>query len=262
MELRATRESDESSRNNSTFTDGEDEKVVLLFERVLSQFVPRSRRSRRRALQNSHDELEARDDDNDDDGGIKSLIKDVNLIDVSDLHNTDERADDDALTLKETTKITTTTNLAELHEQRENERVRSLAQTSSSTVRSALLDWDAHKQIVFMKWFAQQASDDVVLELNVSSWVDNSMDDEKQFFFRDYTKNINRNVEEKATGTPISAWSSRNKTVNINIDTLFKNEDKFGDERLQELENASHLHRSLEQRSANALSVYRNSTRT
>ena len=140
MELRATRESDESSRNNSTFTDGEDEKVVLLFERVLSQFVPRSR-SRRRALQNSHDELEARDDDNDDDGGIKSLIKDVNLINVSDLHNIDERADDDALTLKETTKITTTTNLAELHEQRENERVRSLAQTSSSTVRSALLDW-------------------------------------------------------------------------------------------------------------------------
>ena len=70
MELRATREGDESSRNNSTFTDGEDEKVVLLFERVLSQFVPRSRRSRRRALQNSHDELEARDDDNDDDGGI------------------------------------------------------------------------------------------------------------------------------------------------------------------------------------------------
>ena len=239
MELRATRESDESSRNNSTFTDGEDEKVVVLFERVLSQFVPRSRRSRRRVLQNSHDELEARDDDNDDDGGIKSLIKDLNLIDVSDLHNTDERVDDDALTLKETTKITTTTNLAELHEQRENERVRSLAQTSSSTVRSALLDWDAHKQNVFMKWFAQQASGDAVLELNVSSWVDNSMDDEKQFFFRDYTKNINRNVEEKATGTPISAWSSRNETVNINIDTLFKNEDKFGDERLQELENAS-----------------------
>ena len=129
-----------------TFTDGEDEKVVLLFERVLSQFVPRSRRSRRRALQNSHDELEARDDDNDDDGGIKSLIKDVNLIDVSGLHNTDERADDDALTLKETTKITTTTNLAELHEQRENERVRSLAQTSSSTVRS--LCWITHTNCI------------------------------------------------------------------------------------------------------------------
>ena len=28
-------------------------------------------------------------------------------------------------------------------------------------------------------------------------------------------------------------------TVNIDIDALFRNEDKFGDERLQELENAS-----------------------
>ena len=80
------------------------------FERVLGQFVPAFSSFSSSCTQDAHDELRARDDDNDDDGGIKSLIKDVNLIDVSDLHNADEQADDDVLTLKETTtKITTTT---------------------------------------------------------------------------------------------------------------------------------------------------------
>jgi hypothetical protein len=100
------------------------------------------------------------------------------------------------------------------------------------------LEWSAHKQNVFVNRFATQASDDAVLELNLSSWVDNNNGEEKQFF-RDYT-NINRNVEEKAPGTPTRRSSSSMKnTVNIDIDALFRNEDKFGDERLQELENAS-----------------------
>ena len=106
---------------------------------------------------------------------------------------------------------------------------------------------------------AQQTGNDVVLELNVSSWVDNSMDDEKQVLLReDYTKNINK--RRKATGTPISAWSSRNETVNINIDMLlFKNEDKFGDDVCKSSRIINHLRIQLEQRRAArvSLSVYR-----
>ena len=235
-------ESDENrADNNCTSSDGNEE----LLERVLRGFVPRSR-SRRRELEFLEKKEEVRandeDDDNDDDSNnnidntnnsdsINTMIKDVSLIDVS------------GIQLKETTKTKTSdtsTSLAELHQQRENERVRSLAQTSSEAVRSAVLEWSAHKQNVFLKRFATQASDDAVLELNLSSWTDtnnNSVRDEKQFF-RDYT-NINRNVEDKTPGTPNRASSLRSKSMNIDIDALFRNEDKFGEERLQELENAS-----------------------
>ena len=241
MELRLTSTSD---------TDDDDDKV--LFERVLKDIVPRSR-SRRREI-TLDDELkkeEMRDDNNNDDddddddekksksnnsNSMNALINDVNRIELSGVQLKES-------TITTTTTTTTTskspsTNLAELHQQRESERVRSLAQTSSETVRSALLEWSAHKQNVFVNRFATQASDDAVLELNLSSWVDNNNGEEKQFF-RDYT-NINRNVEEKAPGTPTRRSSSSMKnTVNIDIDALFRNEDKFGDERLQELENAS-----------------------
>ena len=159
MELRLTSTSD---------NDDDDDKV--LFERVLKDIVPRSR-SRRREI-TLDDELkkeEIRDDNNNDDddddddekksksnnsNSMNALINDVNRIELS------------GVQLKESTIITTTTtstNLAELHQQRESERVRSLAQTSSETVRSALLEWSAHKQNVFVNRFATQASDDAVL---------------------------------------------------------------------------------------------------
>jgi hypothetical protein len=221
--------------NNCTSSDGNEE----LLERVLREFVPRSRsRRRQQEFLEKKEEVRANDEDDDDDDNtnnsdsINAMIKDVSLIDVS------------GIQLKETTKTKTSsetsTSLAELHQQRENERVRSLAQTSSEAVRSAVLEWSAHKQNVFLKRFATQASDDAVLELNLSSWTDtnnNSVRDEKQFF-RDYT-NINRNVEDKTPGTPNRASSLRSKSMNIDIDALFRNEDKFGEERLQELENAS-----------------------
>ena len=231
MELRLTSTSD---------TDDDDDKV--LFERVLKDIVPRSR-SRRREI--TLDDDNNNDDDDDDEekktksnnsNSMNALINDVNRIELSGVQLKES-------TITTTTTTTTTskspsTNLAELHQQRESERVRSLAQTSSETVRSALLEWSAHKQNVFVNRFATQASDDAVLELNLSSWVDNNNGEEKQFF-RDYT-NINRNVEEKAPGTPTRRSSSSMKnTVNIDINALFRNEDKFGDERLQELENAS-----------------------
>ena len=237
MELRLN-----SSASECTSSDGNEE----LLERVLRDFVPRSRsRRHQQEFLEKKEEVRANDEEEDDDNNynntnidntnnsdsINAMIKDVNLIDVS------------GIQLKETTKTKTSetsTSLAELHQQRENERVRSLAQTSSEAVRSAVLEWSAHKQNVFLKRFATQASDDAVLELNLSSWTDtnnNSVRDEKQFF-RDYT-NINRNVEDRTPGTPNRASSLRSKSMNIDIDALFRNEDKFGEERLQELENAS-----------------------
>jgi hypothetical protein len=242
MELRLN-----SSASDCTSSDGNEE----LLERVLRDFVPRSRsRRRQQEFLEKKEEVRANDENDDDDNNntnidntnnsdsINAMIKDVNLIDVS------------GIQLKETTKTKTSetsTSLAELHEQRENERVRSLAQTSSEAVRSAVLEWSAHKQNVFLKRFATQASDDAVLELNLSSWTDtnnNSVRDEKQFF-RDYT-NINRNVEDRTPGTPNRASSLRSKSMNIDIDALFRNEDKFGEERLQELENASSQKNYLE----------------
>ena len=120
MELRLTSTSD---------TDDDDDKV--LFERVLKDIVPRSR-SRRREI-TLDDELkkeEIRDDNNNDDddddddekksksnnsNSMNALINDVNRIELS------------GVQLKESTLITTTTtkspstNLAELHQQRESE---------------------------------------------------------------------------------------------------------------------------------------------
>ena len=147
------------------------------------------------------------------------------------------------------------TSISELHERRENERVRSLAQASIEIARDAKFDWDIHKQSIFMERFSNSSSDatststtttnrhrksgddddDVVLEINISSWLENDSNSggitNGGQFFRDYT-NINRNTDEKST-------SIKRSKINIDVDNLFRNEDRFGDERLKELENSS-----------------------